>query len=301
MRPMAHEFSQSQSQHGSAPLGTGSPNVLVHNGKAWRANHDVFPCPVHGPEKVPIGHTRVLVNNKQATRIGDFLLGAGAPDQIIGPNRVMLGEEPVGLESEEGMSAWCKEWCQLEADWANLTPEQRRLRYKAMVGRMFGAFGAPPPNIIFEDPKVGTNGQLEYTGGYINVVNGDFGVGSQYFEASSPGDLRRVTFHETRHGEQLFMGIRYARQRARAGDPLLGDNTADKNPALVAAADQMPDFPPGSPEEAFARTMAEGYCRDVGLNQLGWANQDYHHRYEQIPGGADANRIDDQPSDRCAC
>lgn len=301
MRPMAHELSHSQSQHGDVPLGAGSPNVRVHNGKAWRAAQDEFVCPQHGKEKVPGGHTRVLVNNKQATRVGDFLLGAGPPDQIIGDNRVMLGEDGVGLESAEGMKEWCKAWCKLEADWPNLTPAERRQSYEDMVGHTFEAFGAPAPTVVFVPPQDLGNGQKKYTGGYINVVSGEFGVGDQYFDAAKPGDLRRVTFHETRHGEQLFMGIRYARQQARAGHPIPGDNTADKNGALITAADKMQDLPAGSREEAFARTMAEGYSRDVGLEQLGWANDDYDHRYRQIPGGSDANRVENLPNKGCAC
>jgi uncharacterized Zn-binding protein involved in type VI secretion len=292
MRPMANELSLSQSEHGGTKLGTGSPNVLVHGGKAWRAIRDEFDCPHHGPEKMPIGHTRVLVNNFQAGRVGDFLLGAGAPDQVIGVNRVMLGEEPVGLESADGMKAWCTEWCTFEKNWPDLTEEQRREQYTEMVGRMFAGFGASAPEVVFE-PDIG---------GYINVVNGNFGVGSQYFsKPTASADLRRVTYHETRHGEQLFMGIRYARHQAQLGNPLTGDNTGDKNSALVAAADAMGGFTPNSPEEAFAQTMAHGYSRDVGLDQLGWANEDYGHRYQQIPGGADANRIDGDANTKCAC
>lgn len=292
MRPMAHELSLSQSEHGGISLGTGSPNVLVHGGKAWRAALDEFGCPQDGAEKIPAGHTRVLVNNFQATRVGDFLLGAGAPDQITGDNRVMLGEEPVGLESADGMKAWCTEWCKFEKKWPDLTEEERRKQYTEMVARMFGGFGAPAPEVVFE-PNIG---------GSINVVDGTYKVGSQYFSTpNASADLRRVTYHETRHGEQLFMGIRYARYQAQLGSPLAGDNTGDKNSALVAAADALGGFTPNSPEEAFARTMAHGYSRDVGLNQLGWANVDYDNRYQQIPGGADANRIDNDANTKCAC
>jgi len=297
MRQMANSGSTSQSEHGSGPLTTGSSNVLVNGGNAWRAQIDIFTCPVHGPEVVPFGHTHVLVNGMMATSIGDFLLGAGPPDIIrdTPANNVYIGgAEGVGLDSEAGIAEWCNEWCKFENLWDKRTPDERRQAYDKMVGRMFSLFGAPPPNVIFEPPA--TN-----TGGYINVVNGDMGVGSQYFTATSAGNLRRVTYHEVRHGEQLFNGMRYARQQAKDGHPILGDNTAAKNAAMVNAADKLGGFPPGSKEEAFARTMAHGYSTDQGLDQLRWANKDYHNRYTQIPGGYDADRTEGKPAGACKC
>lgn len=293
---MANSQSVSQGEHGSAPLATGSPDVFVHGGNAWRAPIDLFMCPVHGPEFVPFGHTHVLVNGMMATSIGDFLLGAGAPDIICDTdaNKVYIGDaEGVGMDSDAGMAAWCKEWCQFENLWGERTPNERRQAYDAMIGRMFGLYGAPHPNLVFDPPA-------ENTGGYINVVNGEMGVGDQYFDAASAGDLRRVTYHEVRHGEQLFNGMRYARQQAKDGNPIPGDNTAEKNAAMIEAADKLGGFPPGSKEEAFARTMAHGYSTSQGIDQLLWANQDYNHRYPQIPGGYDAGRTEDNPG-ACAC
>jgi uncharacterized Zn-binding protein involved in type VI secretion len=304
MRQMAREHSTSQGEHGTEPLAKGAPKVLVHGGRAWRAVEDQFDCKLHGPEAVPVGHTRVLVQGKQAVRVGDFLLGGGAPDEIQEPddNRVMLGDDGAGLESDEGMKAWCEEWCAFEDAWGGMTEQERRAAYEALVARMFAQFGAPAPQVVFADPRLNPQtGNMDFTGGYIDVINGTYGVGSQYFLQAKPGDLRRVTFHETRHGEQLFQGIRYARQRRRQGNPLPGDVTSEKNTALVEAADRMPDFVPGSKEEGFARLHAEGYSRDTGMDQLRWANGDYDNRYQDIPGGADANRLHSRPAAECAC
>lgn len=85
--------------HGS-PLGPGpgSVNVLIGGKPAWRAMSDSHVCPLFdGPKPhvggiIAIGSTSVLVNNFPASRVGDLIVEAGAPNSVVtGVMNVLIG------------------------------------------------------------------------------------------------------------------------------------------------------------------------------------------------------------------
>lgn len=85
--------------HGT-PLspGPGSVNVLIGGMPAWRATSDLHVCPlVDGPKPhvggvVAVGSMTVLINALPASRQGDMVVEAGAPNAIaMGLSTVLIG------------------------------------------------------------------------------------------------------------------------------------------------------------------------------------------------------------------
>ena len=85
--------------HGT-PLGPGpgSTNVLIEGQPAWRAGADFHACPLvsgttpHVGGTVAMGSTTVLINNMPATRLGDTVVEATAPNSVVqGATTVLIG------------------------------------------------------------------------------------------------------------------------------------------------------------------------------------------------------------------
>jgi uncharacterized Zn-binding protein involved in type VI secretion len=96
--PNAARLSDSTS-HGSPLLpGPGSLNVLINGRPAWLALSDFHTCPLvdvlkpHVGGTVLIGSKTVFINGRPATRVGDMIVEAGAPNVIIsGSPNVNIG------------------------------------------------------------------------------------------------------------------------------------------------------------------------------------------------------------------
>ena len=85
--------------HGT-PLGPGpgSPTVLIAGQPAWRATSDMHACPLvdgvkpHVGGVVAVGSLTVMIGGLPATRQGDMVVEAGAPNAIAaGAPTVMIG------------------------------------------------------------------------------------------------------------------------------------------------------------------------------------------------------------------
>ena len=85
--------------HGS-PLfpGPGSLNVLINGRPAWLSLSDFHTCPLidvlkpHVGGTVAVGSKTVFINSKPATRVGDAIIEASAPNVIIsGSPNVNIG------------------------------------------------------------------------------------------------------------------------------------------------------------------------------------------------------------------
>jgi uncharacterized Zn-binding protein involved in type VI secretion len=76
--------------HGT-PLtpGPGSPNVLIGGRSAWRIITDSHQCPLSDGQKPHVGGVvmngslTVLINGFFAARMGDKVIEAGAPNEIV--------------------------------------------------------------------------------------------------------------------------------------------------------------------------------------------------------------------------
>jgi uncharacterized Zn-binding protein involved in type VI secretion len=76
--------------HGSPLLpGPGSLNVLINGKPAWLGLTDFHTCPLVDVLKPHVGGTvllaskTVFINGRPATRVGDTIIEAGAPNVII--------------------------------------------------------------------------------------------------------------------------------------------------------------------------------------------------------------------------
>jgi uncharacterized Zn-binding protein involved in type VI secretion len=247
MPTMPAAFMTSMTQHGSPISVVGSPNVEYNGHSAWLAEVP-WPCPQHGPEIVHMASETVEINGKRAARVGDFFQGSGAPDRImVGSPNVDIGTPPIGTAGPDGVAAFCKLYCDLKKDWANLTPAQRQARYNALLAAMFGRFGAPPPTSSASTPA-GSQAAFDQNNWQVLVAQNAF------TNNAGPPD-GGPTFHEIRHGEQSFMG---ARQR---GGQNLG---ARQPPASVVASAQAQPLSPDSPEARYGGLMGDEYYSTAG-------------------------------------
>ncbi|MGE0825096.1 MAG: PAAR domain-containing protein [Candidatus Binatia bacterium] len=88
-----------QTSHGTPlGIGPGSSNVLIGGKPAWRATSDAHTCPLsdgpkpHGGGMVAVGSVTVLINGLPATRQGDQIVEASAPNAILmGEPTVLIG------------------------------------------------------------------------------------------------------------------------------------------------------------------------------------------------------------------
>lgn len=286
--------------HGGV-LDTGSHNVIAHNEPVWRSQVDEHNCEggppptvppgakspgetairCDGPEMMLEGAERVLVNNERLGRAGDFLLGAGAPNMIAPkPNfRVLVGENNIGSDTDEFQKLYCEEFCALKKDWPKMSPEQREAAWKDMVRRLFKAQGLPAPSFDYDSGN--TNGSMNR--------NMRFGINPTFFKDANLGGLSKTTWHELRHGEQFFHGLRYAlgavrRGEASAAQILLIGTTS---PRVLDKALKAGTLDSSTPLGRWAAQNSDALWSWSGMRQLGWVNGDYHKRYATTPAGAD--------------
>jgi uncharacterized Zn-binding protein involved in type VI secretion len=295
----------SVTQHGTPLVGVGSSNVTINGRAAWLAGAP-HACAAHGPEMVGMGSETVQINSRRAvrandggTQAGDFLQGAGPPDQIMqGSPNVVIGTPAIGVATPANEALYCQLYCQLVHDWPTLTPAQRQLRYEAMLARMFATFGAPPPTTAIGLPA-GSQAAFNRQTWQVLVGPNAWGASPPPAPAPTGPPAGGTTLHEIRHGEQAFLAMRHAR----------GTGPSDALPSARAAAAGQP-VNPNSPEgrmgslhndnEIAAPGFAnrDGIIREVSAaanSPGGTASPRYaaaFNAYYNQPGGADARTVE---------
>jgi hypothetical protein len=310
-------------------LETGSPNVHSHNQPVWRAEEDEHNCaggplppppmfmngppPEHGkesfdgPERVPDGAERVLVNNKRLARAGDFLLGSGPANWIapIAGNRVMVGENGIGMDDDGFDAAFCEEFCAYQEAFSAMSPAARLEAYKEMVRRLFARQGLPEPSF-----DLITSGTAD---GTYDKYSNTFGIRESYFKDGDPYDhkwalhgLQSTTRHEIRHGEQGMAALRYARTRQKRGDTRYDSHLGVVEPQVMDAVDARGELDESTKEGRWAVNFAPELTYEG--KQVGWAQEKvngqsmYASRYPYIPSGFDARLMDESGRGKpCKC
>jgi hypothetical protein len=160
--------------------------------------------------------------NNGATEAGDFLQGAGPPNQIMtGSPDVLIGTPAIGVARASNVAAFCREYCQLVRDWPSLTPVKRRNRYESVLAHQAAAFGAPALGTS-QNLAAGADASFDRGQWRVNVAD-------DAWTASGPPE-GGATMHEIRHAEQLFLAMRVSG----------GTRPADVSPAARAAAAAQP-------------------------------------------------------------
>src|SRR5262245_39435849 len=109
-----------------AAPGTGAPTVLLDGLPAWRTMVDTHLCPApppppHGPEKIYLGSTTVLINNQMACRMGDILQGVGPPNPVMmGSPTVLIGDVGFGMGRQGAKATFAAEGRSLLDRWDTL-------------------------------------------------------------------------------------------------------------------------------------------------------------------------------------
>lgn len=308
------------------PLGgSGSPDVLINGLGAWRTG-DRHLCRIHGPEDVRIGVDHVLINGESATRMGDFLQGAGPSNRIMsGSPNVFIGAPTLtGTGSKENIDWFCKRWCKLKADWKEMTPEERRKAYKELLQQQFMRLGMPPPRLT-EDAPSSSDGAFNPGSWTVMVPEGAFDG------EAPPERLAEATLHETRHAEQFHAAARERAGRHQGGtssggpgsgagnDPITQEELAEISdcPAHVDQSAYKNPLDPTSREGKWARLWADEQISEAGKKQFNEITKEYGaaaqmqdqdpdrfdkavEAYKNRPGGADADEVG-KLAETCKC
>jgi hypothetical protein len=151
-------------------------------------------------------------------------------------------------------------------------------------------------------------------GGSFNGFNSMFRYNMIYFDGpDGPEGAMEMMWHELRHGEQFFQGLRYALGREQRGISPPGQTgyLGIVNPTIIDAATNAGFLDDSTPEGRWAAMFADAAYTTAGQQQLGWAASDQNHygdRYPQTPFGGDVRRRIDINTDdvvgrphRCVC
>ncbi len=282
-RPAAR--SSDLTNHGGSLEPTEGVGTVHVNGQPVWVSRRFHTCPSHGAEGAPTGSECVKAGGQRVLRSGDYLLGAGPPNRIdVGSPNVKVGTPHVGIVGSGGAaSTFCGRFCALKKDWPNLTPEQREVRYAAMMAMLFAEFGAPPPHISTTAPR-GTDATWGKSNWTISLPEGTF-------ESADPPDAKAAV-HEARHAEQTFVALREL-ATPRPGQPApTAEELAEQGgvPPAAAYSATLKPVDRNSPEGRWARVMASEQYSPEGKKEL---NRVVDRVYKYM-GGAEGNRFFEQ-------
>ncbi|EYF02649.1 PAAR domain-containing protein [Chondromyces apiculatus] len=294
----------SVTEHVKAGLssGPGSPNVLINDRRAWRAEIDQHECPEHHREVVYVGSTRVLINNQRAVRASDFLEsnGASAPNRINGGSRnVRIGIARVGFASPEAMAGYGRDMCALKSVWEDLTPEERQARYEAAIAEHFNRLGMPPPTLELFSNQPGV-------GAYWNQSSWLIGLPAETFTGPfNDWTMKEATYHELMHAEQTVSALRERAGRqptpgreseasatdlGAASTPVTAEDlvTMTGVPFEVAQRAVETPYAPGSAEALQGRVNAEQHLTQAGRERSTQVNAAIWDASQRIQEARDA-------------
>lgn len=276
----------------------GIATVRINGIPVWvsRRTHS---CPTHGAEFAQTGSETVHAGGHRIQRVGDFLVGKGAPNRIdAGSSNVAVGSPTPGAVGAAVApdGAFCSDFCALKKDWPNLSPAEREARYTQLVAGLFNQFGAPAP-VITTTAKKGSDASWDRQAWSLNLPKGAW-------ESNAPPS-DEVTAHEARHAEQAFAALRVMSEAEREGGRV---------PEHVRDAAAERPVERSSAEGRWARVMqAEQYTPEgqKALNEIakemyraaaagdGAAYERAADAYEKRPVGQDALEI--QQACKCRC
>lgn len=123
--------------------------------------------------------------------------GAVAPCQAARP---CAGQ---GMSDQAAIDAFAGDMTRLQADWGDLTAEERRDRMQAAVGARAQAAGFPAPKVVLADDLGGRHGELRFRTWDV-AVNQDLAEKDTLSDEDA-AKLGDTLAHETRHGEQWYL------------------------------------------------------------------------------------------------
>ena len=179
----------------------GISTVRINGTPVW-VSRRTHACPTHDAEFAQTGSETVHAGGLRIQRVGDFLLGKGAPNRIDGGSSNVAVGTPIpgavgGAVAPGGV--FCSVYCALKKAWPTLTPAEREAQYTKLMAGLFNGFGAPPP-IITTKTKAGSQASWDQEAWAVNLP-------ADAWEAKSPPSAD-VTAHEARHAEQTFVALR---------------------------------------------------------------------------------------------
>lgn len=289
--------------------GPGSSNVELEGEPAWRAMIDTHAClqiPSDGAEVCFLGSMTVLINDQMATRVGDVLTGAGAPDPVqSGATHTLIGDLGFGLADPANQAEFCADMCALQKAWDGMTAAERQTALSDAINKQLGKSGVPQVDINPTSfPRASLNGQLNFEDWALEI--NDNLLNKSSLSDAEMHSLGNTVYHEARHGEQWYaMAQAHASTRGMTAEQLAQTMSIPEDVAAEAMAHPASGT---TPFAVLGRTMYNSvygprrtYRNDVlnALAQPGRSQQTYD-QYRALPEEADAWRTGDMMNS-CTC
>ncbi len=277
--------------------GTGSPTVLIGGRPAWRTVLDTHICPAttptpHGPEKVYLGSTTVLINDQMACRMGDILQGLGPPNLIFsGEPTVIIGDLGFGMANPKLKSSFATACRSLLMDWDTYTVPERLDRIQTALHAVLPA--GMPPLLVEENFLLQARffGQFCFQDWAIHInpslLNGGM-------DEDRMARLVNTAYHEARHGEQWWT---VAQHRAAQGESSQQIESRMQVPTDVADAAVNHSASQGTSEGAMGKTVYISVYGFRGVYRAGVLKRlnttEGYTQYRALPEEEDAWRHGD--------
>lgn len=288
-----------QTAHLAVPAapGTGAPTVLIEGLPAWRTMVDTHACAVptpapHGPEKIYLGSTTVLINEQMACRMGDILQGMGPPNLVMmGSETVIIGDVGFGIAKLGFQEAFAAASRGLLGEWNNLTPAERLARLQDGLN---AALPVGMPSLTLQenaslDPR--TRGQFSFRKWSV-LLNPN--VLSDSMDVKAMGRLVNTAYHEGRHGQQWWNAAQYLAGTGKSAGHIEGVMQIPKDVADAAVGHPASS---GTSEGALGEGVytsvygARGAYRNQVLGSL--SDPRAYDQYRALPEEEDAWRQGD--------
>lgn len=293
-KPAARPTDQTSHLSPAAP-GPGALTVLIGGLPAWRTMLDTHICPAttpnpHGPEKIYMGSTTVLINDQMACRMADILQGAGPPNPVaIGEPTVVIGDAGFGMAKAEVKEAFADDGLELLRQWDFLTTDERLTEIERMLNR------TRPPGmtlVLVQEVQLAPRdfGVFNYTNWSVDL-NSDILNGKM--DESRMSELLNTTYHEGRHSEQWW---NVAQLRAGLGDSASQIQSLMSIPSEVAVDAAKHPVVGGTSEGVMGEsvyTSAYGDRAAYREKVLSFADSESYDQYRALPEEEDAWRHGD--------
>jgi hypothetical protein len=256
---------------------------------------DTHACPTptpiaHGPEKIYLGSTTVLVNDQMACRMGDILQGLGPPNPLVGGSpTVMIGDVGFGMAKPNPRLGFVLEGWEIFRRWDTLTTGQRRKALKDALNKARPT-GMPSLRVKRKKLPAGTLGKFSFRAWSV-VLSTDVLDGSM--DEDRMAKLLNTAYHEGRHSEQWWNA---AQHRAEHGDSAEQIRRRMAVPRKVGLAAARHPAAQGTSEGAMGEAVHTSVYGSRGMYRgqvLAFSGPDAYQQYRALPEEEDAWRHGD--------
>lgn len=189
----------------------------------------------------------------------------------------------LGLASNANATEYTNEFRQLQADWATLTPEQRRQQIEDITNKQLAKSGVPRVGVRGAATGNPGSGSFDFPTWNMDIDSGT--LASNTISDDDATTLANAVYHESRHAEQWYMmaqrrssqlrQIRGTTPRGRT-NTITNELSIPRNVARTADQNPLPLGSPGS--DCAAKFYRSVYGRNAAARNRTLTNLETHGR-----------------------